>query len=334
MSRIEELSTGQIFKEGIGNAALHVTEIDRNGNIKECSGTSIPADGVTYLPNKGFAPGCVFEKTDAAYGQYPRWINLGSSTSCKFRPFGPVMGYGFLTGGGPVTSLGADTAESISLQGIIMDSDIAVVGHEVSNDSDTIVAAIANEGSIDLTLSVDPSTAHGYVYGVMRDKCLPAFDIVAAGTHVTTGGAAAEAITVTGVLATDIAFASYSVTDDSDVIAKVVCTANTVTVTCSVDPGATHSIDYMVLRPKGDFQPSHYIVGAAVHTTTAAVGATNDITITGATSGDVVLAGYAGTNDTDTIVSAAVSAANTVTVTMSADPSTAHKIWCVVLRAY
>jgi hypothetical protein len=113
----------------------------------------------------------------------------------------------------------------------IMDSDIAIVGHEVSDDNDQIAACISDEGAISITGSADPSTAHGYVYAALRNQCVPDWDIVAAGTHTTAGGGAAEAITVAGVLATDIAFACYGATDDSDVVSDVVCSANTVTVT-------------------------------------------------------------------------------------------------------
>ena len=207
------------------------------------SGSAVPATGTA-----GYNPGCKFILSNASLGQCMEWVNIGSTTSCTFVPAGAVFGYGIFGAGGPVTSAGGDTAESISLQGIAMDTDIAIVGHEVSDDNDQIVAAISNEGSIDITVSADPSTAHGYVYALLRNKCVPQWDIVAAGTHTCVGGSAAEAITVTGALATDIPIVIYNTSDDTDTILKAVVTADTLTVTCSADPGDTHKLAYLLLR--------------------------------------------------------------------------------------
>jgi hypothetical protein len=290
-------------------------------------GDTIPVAGTV-----GYYPGAVFNLKDAALGQCANWINQGTYSSSLFVPMGPVNGYGIKLAGGPVTSAGSDTAEVISLQGLITDTDIAFVNHEVSDDNDQIVACISDEGAINITGSADPSTAHGYVYAALRNKCTPEWDIFAAGTHTTVGGGAGEAITVTGVLATDIAFACYSATDDTDVISDIVCSANTVTVTCSADPSTTHGLHYVVLRPRGTFKPSHYIAYAGVHTTVAGA-VTNAITITGALATDVAIVVYNTTNDTDNILKSVVTA-NTLTVTMDNDPSTAHKLAYMLLRAY
>jgi hypothetical protein len=292
------------------------------------------AEGPTIPPaaGSGYAPGCMFVKSDAVLGQSMYWINSGTATSCLFVPFGPVFGYGIHAAGGPVTSVGGDTTEVISLEGIAMDTDIALVNHEISDDNDQIVAAISGEGNITITGSADPLTAHGYAYALLRNKCTPQWDVFAAGTATTAGGAAAEAITVTGVLATDIALANYSATDDTDTISDILCSANTVTVTCSADPSTTHGLHYAVLRPRGTFKPSHYVAYAGVHTTVGGAAA-EAITVTGALATDIPIVVYNTTDDTDSILKA-VMTANTLTVTCSADPSTAHKLAYMVLRAY
>lgn len=300
---------------------------DTTGNASTSSGTTVPTAGTS-----GYSPGCMFIKNDAALGQASQWINIGTAASCTFVPTGQVLGYGINLAGGPVTSAGGDTTESIALQGLIMDSDLALVGHEVSDDNDQIVAAISAAGAITITGSADPLTAHGYVYAALRNKCVPEWDIVAAGTHTTAGGAAAEAITVAGVLATDIAFANYSATDDTDTISDVVCSANTVTVTCSADPSTTHGIHYVVIRPRGTFKPSHYIAYAGSHTTVGGAAA-EAVTVTGALATDIPIVIYNTTNDTDSILKVAMTA-DTMTVTCSADPSTAHAFTYMVLRAY
>lgn len=291
------------------------------------AGESVPASG-----GNGWEPGAIFMLKNAAAGMSPRWVNVGSKLSCLFVPDGLVYGYGIHAAGGPVTSAGGDTTEVISLEGIAMDTDIAIVGHEISNDNDQIAAAISGEGNITITGSADPSTAHGYAYALLRNKCVPNWDIFAAGTVTTGGGSAAEAIAVSDVLATDLAFANYSATDDTDTISDVLCSADVVTVTCSADPSTTHGLHYCVLRPRGTFKPSHYIFAAGVHTTLGGAAA-EAVTVTGAKATDVPIVIYNTTDDTDSILKV-VMAANTMTVTCSANPATAHKFAYMVLRAY
>lgn len=328
MARFEQFTVGELIKDGIGGSALHVTERDRNFNVSECEGTSIPSDA-----GSDYAIGCVFTKTDAVLGQCPKWVNMGTTSSCKFRPVGPVIGYGFAAGGGPIASVGSDTAETISLPGLANNADIAVVGIETTDDNDQIVAAKAADGEIAITASADPSTAHAYNFGLLREMCVPGYDVVAAGTYdAVADDDATVAITVSGVLATDIAFAIHTDSDDSDTLNGVVCTEDTVTITVSADPGTAHSYAYVVLRPRGDFQPSHYVAYAGIHTTVGG-DTSEEITVTGALATDIPLVGFHTTDDTDNIVKSVI-AADKITVTLSANPGDTHKLWYVVLRAY
>jgi hypothetical protein len=67
--------------------------------------------------------------------------------------------------------------------------------------------------------------------------------------YTTTGGAAAEAITVTGALATDHAYVSVQDDGTNNVTVKyAVCTTDTLTVTFSGDPGNDAVINYIVVR--------------------------------------------------------------------------------------
>jgi len=291
------------------------------------SGSTVPASG-----SAGYNPGCTFTKTDVALGQAAQWINMGTAASCLFVPVGPTYGYGIKLAEGPVTSAGGDTTEVITRSGQILSTDIAIVNHEVSDDNDQIVSAIATDSTITIVGSADPSTAHGYDYALLRNRCIPEWDIVAAGTHTTAGGAAAEAITVAGVLATDMAFVNYGATNDTDTISDIVCTNNTITVTCSADPSTVHSLHYVVIRPRGTFKPSHYIAYAGTHQTVGGAAA-EAITVTGALATDIPIVIYNTTNDTDSILKAVVTA-NTLTVTCSADPSSVHAFSYMLLRAY
>ena len=327
MSRHQKRTFGEILLAG-GDKAGGVNVLVRNADEKilMASGTSLPTAGTA-----GFAVGGEFWKTNAATGQCAKWRNQGTVTSCAFRPVGPVIGYGFNLAGGSVASAGGDATEVITVPSI-RSTDISFVNHAVSDDTDNILSQITANTTITIVGSADPLTAHGYYYGTLRSGCVPEWDIFAAGTHTTVGGAAAEAITVAGVLTTDLAFACYAVTNDTDTIAKVVPTANTLTVTCSADPLTAHGIHYVVLRQRGSFRPSHYVFAAGVHTTVGGAAA-EAITVAGALATDVAIVFYNTTNDTDTILKSVVTA-GALTVTMSADPLTAHKLAYMLLRAY
>ncbi len=325
MSLFEELPVGVLTLSGASDGNVTVLEKDNVGKIARCKGTTVPAAAGSV-----YAKGCEFIKTDAGDGQTLKWVNVGSNTSCEFVPVSLVVpGYSFLIAGGPITSSGGDTTETLTVAGLRTE-DISFVDHEVSDDSDQIAAQIAGENIITITGSADPATAHGYNYCALRDGCIPGYDVVAAGTAVTVGGAAAEDFTITGVVATDLAFACYSATDDTDTINKVVAGAGKITVTMSADPSTTHGLHYLVLRPRGTFIPSHYVAYAGVHTTVGGAAA-EAITIAGALATDIAIVFYNTTDDTDTILKSVVTA-DTLTVTMSADPSTAHKLAYMVLR--
>lgn len=327
MGRREQFSVGELTLVGVNKSSTLSNLIrDSYGYVAMCGGSSIPVDG-----GAGYAIGCEFIKSNAATGQCTRWFNHGTTTSCAFRPIGPVIGYGFNLAGGSVASAGGDTTEVITIPSI-RSTDISLVNHAVSNDTDSIVSQITANTTITIVADADPSTAHGYYYGTVRQGCIPEWDLVAAGTHTTVGGSTAEAITVAGVLSTDLAFVCYSATNDTDTIVKVVPTTNTLTVTMSANPSTAHGIHYMVLRQRGSFKPSHYIAYAGVHTTVGGAAA-EAITITGALATDIPIVYYSATDDTDTILKS-VMTANTLTVTMSADPSTTHGLAYVILRAY
>jgi hypothetical protein len=279
----------------------------------------------------GFAPGCtLYYGSGLTLGACPVFMNYGTVTACNFIPISSQIGYG-ITYAGQQTSAGGDATETILVYNTDATFDKAMVGHHTTNDTDNLLSTILTDNTITITGSADPSTAHGYNYLVFRAGCRANYDIVFAGTVASTGDATQE-IALTGALSTDMGYACYSVTDDTDTIAGVAMTTNTMTITCSADPSTTHGFHYAVLRPRGTRQPSHYIAYAGQHTTVGGAAA-EAITVTGALSTDTALVSYAVTNDTDTILKSVVTA-NTLTVTMSADPSTAHALTYLILREY
>lgn len=328
MATFQNLTVGTIHRVGdrAASAGPQVLDRDASGNALLVSGTSVPANALA-----GYAVGCEFIKADAATGQCARWRNHGTAASSAFRPSGPVIGYGFAAAGNRVFVSGT-AGLIVPADGTVAGGDIALATHSASDDNDQIIAVLAANSSVTVTNSADPLSAHAAAWAVLRSGCTPGWDIFAAGTHTTAGGNAAEAITITGALATDIALVQYAATDDTDTIAKAVMTANTLTVTMSADPSTTHALHYCILRPRGSFRPSHYVAAAGTHTTAGGAVA-EAITVAGALATDVAIVNYAVTNDSDAIRKAVVTA-GVLTVTMSADPSTAHALSYALLRAY
>lgn len=325
--RKEQFGVGTLFRSGAeNNDSVMVDERDATELVTMCHGTITPP-----VAKAGYQVGCEYTKTNAVGGQCVKWVNMGTTASSDFRPAGPVMGYGFNLASTKAFANG--TAGLIeTLFSKIVSTDIALAGHATSDDNDQIISVITGANTVTITNSADPLSAHSAQYAILRDGGFPDYDIFAAGTHTTVGGNAAEAITVTGALASDIALVQYGATDDTDTISKAVVTANTLTVTMSADPLVAHSLHYCILRPRGSFAPSHYVFAAGTYTTVGGAVA-EPITVTGALAGDVAIVNYAVTDDTDAIRKAVVTA-DTLTVTCSADPSTTHALSYAILRAY
>ena len=308
-----------------GHSTVLVLKRDAAENALLATCTTIPD------AKAGYSIGCRLIKRDAANGQCTEWRNQGTASSCAFRPVGPVIGYGFSIGGTQVFISGT-AGLIVGGPSLVNGGDIALATHSASDDNDQLVSVKASAVGITITNGADPLAAHAAHFTAMRSGCVPVFDIFAAGTKVTAGGAAAEDILVTNMLATDICFVGYGATNDTDVITKAVASAGKITVTMSADPGVAHSLHYMVLRPRGSFKPSHYIVAAGDHTTLGGAAA-EAIAVAGVLTTDIPIVNYSVTNDTDSILKS-VMTAGTLTVTMSADPSTAHALAYAILRAY
>ena len=325
--RTIEQTIGQVIAEGVYSGGLYVYEKNTAGKITRCSGNTIPVNATT-----GFAVGCEFRKDNAALGQCVRWINVGTATSCLFRPHGAVIGYGIAYAGGPIDCVNGAAAIVVSTA-IAKEADLVFAGHYESDDNDQVQAvATAAKNFATITNSADPLTAHDYVWVGLRTGCIPGWDIVAAGKYTTVGGNAAEAITVADALAGDIALVAYGGTDDTDVIRQAVVTAATLTVTMSANPSTAHILYYVVLRPRGAFKPSHYIAYAGTKTCDTG-SATQTLAVSGVLATDVVISTWHTSDDADSILKV-VPSADLLTWTLSADPLTAHKLNYMVLRAY
>jgi len=310
----------------------HGITTDETKHQTMISGSTIPAAGTA-----DYNPGCKFTLTNATLGQCMEWVNIGTATSCLFVPTGLVYGYGFALAGGPVDLEDAAALTAVSLPAKIQAGDLCLATKCVTTGADQFrsVAPTSGKDSMAITINAaDPTNSMDAFYAALRDKCVPGYDIFAAGEYVAvTGDGVAVAITVTGVLATDIAFVNFLTTDDTDTINLVACTADTVTVTVSADPEVAHSFSYMVLRPRGTFTPSHYVAYCGEHTTLGSDPA-EALTVTGVLATDIVISGFSAADDDDCFIESVIASANTITWTFTQDPVTDHKLIYAVLRAY
>jgi len=297
-------------------------------------GNSIPNTGVG-----GYAPGCEFILPNASLGQCAKWINIGSETSALFIPDGPVLGYGCAFAGGPV-DLTDDADETyVALPGVIQQTDYCFASKCITTGADQFKAVVPTSGKdsllIDMAMGTNPTDSMDAYYAGFRDKCTPEYDIAFAGEYVAVGGDDTTiAITITGLLATDMAFVTPLTTDDADTINLVVCTADTLTITVSVDPEVAHSYSYMILRKRGTFKPSHYVAYAGQYTALGPDTTAVAITVTGALATDIVIVQCYDSDDDDCFVEAAAMSANTLTMELTNDPVTNHSWSYLVLRAY
>lgn len=179
------------------------------------------------------------------------------------------------------------------------------------------------------------NTATGDIFNVATvgkvGAFAPKYDIFAAGV-LATGTSATPAATITGALATDIPLVmKKSTAGTARLLDSVVMTANTMTLTLAAAATVTHDYYYMILRPAGNFIPSHKIVYAG-YSAFDPDAASGTITITGARAGDICIATLNVNGGTNELLYAALTA-NTLTITCAGDPGTAGVSYIVARPA-
>jgi hypothetical protein len=119
----------------------------------------------------------------------------------------------------------------------------------VGNGSN-VPAAVAVTGDVTISNAGVTSIAAGAVaLADLATAISPSHVVKYAGQHTTVGGAAAEAITVTGLAATDLVFCQVKDDGTSNVtILYAVPTTDTLTVTFSANPGNDTVVYYQALR--------------------------------------------------------------------------------------
>jgi hypothetical protein len=127
--------------------------------------------------------------------------------------------------------------------------DLGFACFSATDDTDKLDQVVMTANTMTITASANPGTAHGHHYMVIRPRgtTRPSHYIAYAGLATTTGPAA-NPITITGALATDVPIVGFSVAGGTLYALKSVMTADTLTVTCSGDPTTANQLWYLILR--------------------------------------------------------------------------------------
>jgi len=298
-------------------------------------------DTIPPAAGTGYPTGAKFLLTNAAPGQCTEWTNVGTVASCLFVPTGPINGYGCAFAGGPV-DLTDDADETyVEIPGHLQSTDLCFAQHSLTAAADqfnTVVPVGVGTLLINMAMGGNPTDSMDANYAGFRANCTPTHDIWAAGTvSCLAADDATIARTITGLLATDIAIVTQERQSSTQTLNLVVCTANTLTITYSADPGASDGAqkwNYMILRPRGTFKPSHYVAFAGQYTALTADTTAVAITVTGALATDIAIVQCYDSDDDDCFVEGAVMTANTLTLELTNDPVTDHSWSYLVLRAY
>lgn len=339
MGIFQTVNVGKITHVGDKTAtstAVQVFADDVSGNALFAAGTVVPADATA-----GFAVGCDFIKTDAASGEQSHYTNGGSATSSSFRPVaGATAGWSITAATiGTLCTNGSTTLPVPLGPSGFKSTDPAFMHFSTTDDGDYVVEEVnaATVLGIGITpeLSADPLSAHAVQVAFLQQGGIPGFVCTHAGTIATvadSSGVATNDITVTGAAVGDLAFACFSVTDDSDQLGgAVVSAADTLTVTMSADPSTTHTVAYAVFAPAGRAAAAYRIAFAGQHTSTAV--AANAVAITGALATDVAIAQVGTKGSTPRTIVSTLMSAGVMTITFAGDPSTDHVVPYMILRA-
>ncbi len=100
----------------VGAETVTVRGANSAGLITECEGLTVPTDATS-----GYAKDCVFVKTDAATGVDGKYVNVGTTTSCKFILGGQVNSTSVNLGTGKVMYGVAGIASEKTLSAAIGD---------------------------------------------------------------------------------------------------------------------------------------------------------------------------------------------------------------------
>lgn len=153
-------------------------------------------------------------------------------------------GIGFFTRDATTMTFVAGAVVPGSLANTLPDGELFV------GSAANVATAVAMTGDVAINNAGVTAIQAGAVdLAMLSAGIAPSHVVKYAGQPTTVGGAAAEAFAVAGVLVTDLAFVQVVDNGGGNVTAlQAVCTANTLTVTFSGNPGADTVFNYQILR--------------------------------------------------------------------------------------
>ncbi len=198
----------------------------------------VTTDTLATITTSGYLTTQVDELNDLQHGDFQWEIN--DEVLITY-----ADGQGFFTRNATTNSFTAQPASAGTLTNTLTNGSIFV------GNASNIATGVALTGPIAITNAGVTSIVNGTV--VLADLATgiaPAGVIKFMGQATTTGGSAAQAITVTGaVAATDRAFVQIVDNGTNNVTAlQAVVTTNTLTITFSADPGADCIVNYQLIR--------------------------------------------------------------------------------------
>lgn len=181
---------------------------------------------------------------------------LGGLKDAGYAPSDPAQTIVVMQDGAAVIG---DVPQYSDITGTIEDSGVALAdlvtntltsGHILVGNAGNVATDVAMSGDVAISnAGVTTIQAGSIDLAMLSAGITPSHVVKFAAKYTTSGGAAAEAITVTGAAATDLAFVQLVDNGTNNVTVSIaVMTLNTLTVTFSGDPGADTIIYYQILR--------------------------------------------------------------------------------------
>jgi hypothetical protein len=239
------LTDAHIF---VGNAANVATDVAVTGDIT-ISNTGVTAIGTGVIVNADInaAAAIAFSKL-ATLASTNILVGSAGGVATSVTVTGDVT-----IGNTGVTAIaaGAIVNADINAAAAIAFSKLATLASTniLVGSAGGVATSVAMTG--DVTISNTGVTAIGatkVTLAMLAAGITPSHVIKFAGKEANGGGSATIAITVTGVLTTDVVFAQVEASTAAVSVQKVTPTADTITVLLSGDPGAATVISYEALR--------------------------------------------------------------------------------------
>lgn len=242
----ETLASGRIF---VGNASNIATGVAMSGDITiDNTGATTIGAGVIVNAMVDASAAIAFSKL-AALPSAEILVGNGSNVAAAVAVTGDIA----ITNAGVVSiTAGAIVNADVNAAAAIAFSKLAALpsAQILVGSAGNVATAVAMSGDVTISNTGATTIGAGAIdLAMLSSGITPSHVIKFADQETTVGGAAAEAFTVTGVAATDLAFVQIVDNGTSNVtVLQAVCTLNTLTVTFSANPGNDTVFNYQIIR--------------------------------------------------------------------------------------